>query len=355
VRAAQALAQRETAARPGVFVQDGTVAFALLSLLPTAADARADEGPLVVVLQPADPAPGLDGDEVALALDLSLGDLGIRVRPGPRAAAGTDAAQRAAAAAAGRAERALAVVWYAGGGDGSAVVVHVLDLRAGRTTVEAIAIEADPDESTARALALKVRHLLRVALVERARESPQVLRLVAPILPPRPAPAPALHVSLDFVAARSPTGLRLGPGGTISASVFRSLEVSTLLAFLDQGERAIETGTTRTTEIAAAGLLDARLLAGPVTLRAGPFGRAHLLWSHGTARDGRSGADRAAVPEIGVCARSRAHVHPDLGLGASVCAGWIAARQRFLLLGEEAFDLGRFGLELRFGIVAPGV
>ncbi len=327
----------------------------ILSVLLPCARAPADEGPLVLVLQPPDPVPRLDTADVALALDLSLGDLGIRVRPGPPASGGSEREQAAAASAAGRAARALAVVWYARTSAGGPVVVHVLDLRAGRTTMEAIAIEADLDDSTARALALKVRHLLRVALVERASESPRIMELVEPILPRPPPAAPTLHVSLDFVAAAAPAGLRLGPGGTISVVAFRSLEASALLAFLDQGDRSIETGTSRTTEIAAGALLDLRLLPGRVELRAGPFGRVHLLSSHGTTLDGRSGSDRAAVPEVGVCARSRAHVHPDIGLGASVCAGWVVARQRFLLRGEEAFDLGRAGLELRFGVVAPGL
>src|SRR5687768_16272087 len=94
--------------------------------------ALADGEPVVLVVPTTEATDGLAPAALADALDLVLGDLGIRTRTGPAIVAPSFERAMASATAIGRAARAVAILWTTARPGGTGVVVHVLDLRAGR-------------------------------------------------------------------------------------------------------------------------------------------------------------------------------------------------------------------------------
>ncbi len=321
---------------------------------PVYADEREPEP--VVLVAPATEAPaGLDPRELADALDLVLGDLGIRARTGPSVAAPSFERAMSSATAVGRAGRALAIVWTTGRAGGSGVLAHVLDLRAGRAVVQALPVDrAGAGEDLYRVVALKVRVLLRLALAERTEESPSVRALVEP-LAARAVPAALLRAGLGWQVTAGASEPRHGPTATVALSLPWALELEGLVGYLGAPDVIVPTGLVETSEIEVA--LDLRRrFVGPLgmSLALGPMARVHALRSTGVTQDGRSGAVRAYMPEVGIGVSLLGAVGRVAAVQLAVNGGAMLGRQRMLLQGVEAFDLGAFGASVRLALVIPG-
>jgi hypothetical protein len=326
-----------------------------LALARTARADDAEVAPVVLVVPTTEAQDGLAPQELADALDLVLGDLGIRTRTGPPIAAPSFERAMSSATAIGRAERALAIVWTTARSGGAGLVAHVLDLRAGRAVIQALAVgRAGREEDLGRVVALKVRALLRLALAERTQESRAVQALVAPVAA-RAAPAAVLRAGLGWQAALGASAPRHGPVASVSLALPWSLEVEGRVGFLGAPDVLVPTGLVQTSEIEVA-LELRRRFDGPLglSLAPGPMARLHALRSTGVTHDGRSGAAHAVIPELGL----GVSLHGTLGRAAAlqlhVSGGAMLGRQRMLLQGLEAFDLGTFGAAVRLALVIPG-
>lgn len=311
--------------------------------------------PTVLVVPAGEADPVLAPEELADALDLALGDLGIRSRTGPAITAPSFERAMASATAIGRAEHALAVVWTTPRPSGAGLFAHVLDLRAGRAIVQALEVERGAShEDLGRVVALKVRALLRLALIERTSESPAISRLVAPVAE-RAAPPALVRAGLGWQIEAGASALRNGPSAAVALTLPWSLELESRLAFLDAPDAEVSSGLVETTEVEASLELRRRLDATSwLAAAAGPMARVHALRSTGVTSDGRTGAVRAALVELGLGAAVRASAGRAVALELAVSGGAVLGRQRMLLRGREAFDLGAFGAAARLAVVIPG-
>lgn len=324
----------------------------MLALLAVPAVSVAEPAAVVLVLEPAEPIRDLRADAVAEALDLSLGDLDIRAQAGPRAVSGTLDEEVTGARTAGDGARAIAVVWYAREQAGG-VRAHVLDLRAGRTTVQTLSI-GTVGRGAPRVLALKVRHLLRYALLEQAGRSEAVRALVGPVVRRAEKRRPArARIAFEWALA-GPWGLRHGPGASFDFVTTRRTQVRIAMRYELAGDRDLATGRARAEDLVLAAAAHAAFVQGRTDLLAGPGFRLHLLDVTGFANDGRSGSVSRAMPELGLELVARRTVSQAVALSAGLWGGVYFGRERVFLLGEEAFDLGNFGLEIRLGFTTPG-
>jgi len=334
----------------------GVLTVALAGVTTGRAYADAPEPDPIVLVAPTTEAPeGLAPRELADALDLVLGDLGIRAQIGPPVAAPSFERAMSSATAVGRAERALAIIWTTGRTGDAGLYTHVLDLRAGRAVVQALRVDrATAGEDLYRVVALKVRVLLRLALAERTEESPGVRALVQP-LAERAMPAALLRAGLGWQATAGASEPRHGPTATVALTLPWSLDLEGLVAYLGAPDVIVPTGLVETSEIEVA-LELRRRFTGPlgISLALGPMARLHALRSSGVTQDGRTGAVRAFIPEVGLGVSLLGAVGRVAALQLAVTGGAMLGRQRMLLQGVEAFDLGAFGASVRLALVIPG-
>jgi hypothetical protein len=156
-------------------------------------------------------SPPVDAQRLGDALRSYLDGYGIVIESAPAAPAADLREQISATRRAGESWRAIAAV-RVGHGDPEAVEIELVDLVTDKSLVVALA-RPPRDEDLYRALALKIHAVLRATLSDesapRARDLPEIARLVAAPAPAVPATTPPPHrlaLEAGYLAFAFPLG-----------------------------------------------------------------------------------------------------------------------------------------------------
>ncbi|HEV8321340.1 MAG TPA: hypothetical protein VG389_06980 [Myxococcota bacterium] len=324
------------------------------ALAGTAASDVVATRPDVMLFLSAGAGAPVSGTELADAIRIQLADLGFVLEERSAPPTGTLAEQLRAVAALLVATRARLALWHAvemAPGGGAEVVLYVATPRGEATLVKIVRVAVASDPAMYRTLALKVRALVRGALLlEGGAPFPETL--TAPRLaPPRAVPvAPAatrlpvasLGVGWAIAALHDVRGWRHGLAARAALDLAGPLEVFAAVTAYSTLHAAAARGPAALRETALVAGLRARwrvgLLEAGVALRAGV-----RLLSVEALVPGTTEAARVlrAPAALGLALDVGLRPLPRLYLGAALGADAVATRERFTLGGEQVFDSGR--------------